>query len=179
LCDGAHIAERVVLKLEEQGEEVGLFAIFDTWVLQHSQRLWLWRLHYFSQRLHELRGQDLARQLSAYTRAGTNLLRRLVAKNSLRTDWQRTYWPPGFTAPHFRAPVVLFKRPKQPFYYINDPLMGWGKRTEGGVEICEVDFHHAEILREPHVGLLGEKLAACMQRVSSNTEVQNLAVADS
>jgi len=35
LCDGTHIAEQIVLSLEAQGEEVGLFAIFDTWVLQH------------------------------------------------------------------------------------------------------------------------------------------------
>jgi thioesterase domain-containing protein/acyl carrier protein len=179
LCDGTHIAERVVLKLEEQGEEVALFAIFDTWVLQHSQRLWLWRLYYFGQRLHELRGQGFAGQLRAYSRAGANLLRRLVQNNSPGTDWQQTYWPPDFAAPHFRAPIILFKRPKQPFYYINDPQMGWGKRTDGRVEICEVDFHHGEILREPHVRLLGEKLAACIEHVSSSRKVRDPAFADS
>src|SRR4029077_11217690 len=46
LCEGAHITERLVLELEADGEEVALFAIFDTWVLQHSQRRWLWKLHY-------------------------------------------------------------------------------------------------------------------------------------
>ena len=40
-----------MLSLEAQGEEVGLFAIFDTWVLQHSQRRWLWKIHYYGQRL--------------------------------------------------------------------------------------------------------------------------------
>ena len=33
LCDGAHIAKRVVLELEAQGHQVSLFAIIDTWVL--------------------------------------------------------------------------------------------------------------------------------------------------
>jgi thioesterase domain-containing protein len=71
----------------------------------------------------------------------------------------------------FRAPVVLFKRPKQPFFYVNDPQMGWGARTETGVEIFEVDFHHEEILREPHVRQFGEKLAECMARVSARNHL--------
>ena len=47
LCDGTHIAEQIVLSLEAQGEEVGLFAIFDTWVMQHSQIRWLWKVDYY------------------------------------------------------------------------------------------------------------------------------------
>jgi acyl carrier protein len=34
LCDGTHIAEQIVLKLEAQGEEVGLFAIFESLVVE-------------------------------------------------------------------------------------------------------------------------------------------------
>src|SRR2546425_4474749 len=44
MCEGVQIAERLVCDLEAQGQEVSLFAIFDTWVLQHSQRVWLWRI---------------------------------------------------------------------------------------------------------------------------------------
>src|SRR4029077_15056933 len=47
LCDGTHIAEQIVLKLESEGEEIGLFAIFDTWVMQHSQNRLLWKIHYY------------------------------------------------------------------------------------------------------------------------------------
>ena len=84
----------------------------------------------------------------------------------------RTYWPENFTPSRFRAPIALFKRPKQPFYYVDDPHMGWGARTHGGVEIHEVDLRHLEILREPYVRELGEKLGARMQRV--NTRTSNL-----
>jgi thioesterase domain-containing protein len=62
--------------------------------------------------------------------------------------------------------VILFKRPKQQFYYIKDPQMGWGVRTQGGVEVHEIDFHHLEILREPHVRKFGQKLAEAISRVS-------------
>ena len=38
--------------------------------------------------------------------------------------------------------------------------------TSGPVEIHEIDFDHLYLLREPHVGVLGRELAACMARVS-------------
>jgi amino acid adenylation domain-containing protein len=167
LCDGTHIAEQIVLKLEAQGEEVGLFAIFDTWVLQHSQNRWLWKIFYYGQRLREMKKLSLAERLASYKRVARNKIEHLAGSKPARTDWQQTYWPEDFNPTQFHAPVILFKRPKQPFYYIEDPQMGWGKRTTTGVEIHEVDFSHAEILREPHVCIFGEQLAACVARVSA------------
>lgn len=169
LCDGAHIAEQIVIQLEEQGEEIGLFAIFDTWVLQHTQRRWLWKVHYYGQRLKEMKDLNLSERLASYRRTAGNKVLTLAGVKPPRTDWAQAYWPENFTPPRFRAPVILFKKPKQPFYYINDPNMGWGERTESGVEIHQVDFHHLEILREPHVRIFGEELSECVARVSRRT----------
>jgi thioesterase domain-containing protein len=166
LCDGTHIAEQIVLRLEEHGEEIGLFAIFDTWVLQHSQIRWLWRVHYYGERLREMKGRDFAQKLASYKRVAENKLQHMVGQKQARTDWRQAYWPEDFTPRRFRAPIVLFKRPKQPFYFVNDRELGWGARTESGVEIYEVDLNHDEILREPHVRVFGEKLSACMERAS-------------
>ena len=166
LCDGAHIGERVVLALEAQGQEVGLFAIIDTWVLQNSQRPWLWRIFYLQQRLQEARSRSFAEQFQLYQRAATDQIRRLTRKTQARTDWQEAYWPSDYIPTRFLAPIILFKRPKQPFYYVKDPQMGWGARTKGGVEIYEIDFDHDHLLREPHVRVLGEKLASCIERVN-------------
>ena len=159
LCDGTHIAEQIVLSLEAQGEEVGFFAIFDTWVMQHSQRRWLWKVDYYRQRLRQMKGMSLSERIASYKRVAENKVDRLLGTKPARTDWQETYWPEGFIPARFRAPVILFKRPKQQFYYVNDPQMGWGRRSEGGVEVHEIDFHHLEILREPHVRQFGETLA--------------------
>jgi amino acid adenylation domain-containing protein len=165
LCDGTHIAEQIVLRLEAHGEEVGLFAIFDTWVLQHSQRRWLWKVHYYGERLRAMKDLNFAERIASYKRVAENKIQRLVGRKPARIDWQHTYWPEAFTPARFRAPVILFKRPKQPFYYINDRQMGWGARTASGVEIHEVDFQHLEILREPHVRVFGEKLSECVAGV--------------
>jgi thioesterase domain-containing protein len=91
-----------------------------------------------------------------------------TGKAAPRTDWREAYWPENFTPRRFQAPVALFKRPKQPFYYVDDPQMGWGARSQGGVEIHEIDFHHLEILREPYVRVLGERLALCVNRVAQS-----------
>jgi amino acid adenylation domain-containing protein len=166
LCDGTHISERMILDLEAQGEEVALFAIFDTWVLQHSQVWWLWKLDYYQRRLKELlSNKSLGQKLQVFKRAAGKKASQLAGVAPTRRDWRQAYWPENFTVPHFRAPVLLFKRPKQQFYYINDPQMGWGKRSSGGVEIHEIEFHHLKILREPHVGVFGETIVAYMERL--------------
>ena len=169
LCDGTHIGEQIVLKLEALGEEVGFFAIFDTWVMQHSQIRWLWKLDYYRRRLSEMNSMRLSRRLASYKNLAERKVDLLRGKTTPRTDWEQTYWPEGFTPQRFRAPVVLFKRPKQQFYYISDPQLGWGRRSQTGVEIHEIDFHHLEILREPHVRQFGETLAACIARVSQRS----------
>ncbi|HYM75116.1 MAG TPA: amino acid adenylation domain-containing protein [Candidatus Dormibacteraeota bacterium] len=171
LCDGTHIAEQIVLKLESQGEEAGLFAIFDTWVLQHSQNRWLWKIYYYGERLKGMKKLSLSERLRSYQRVARNKAQSLIGTAPARTDWKQAYWPENFTATRFRAPVILFKRPKQPFYYINDPQMGWGARTTSGVQIYEVDFPHMEILREPHVRIFGEELAGCITRATEPAAV--------
>ncbi len=168
LCDGTHIAEQIVHRLESEGEEVGLFAIFDTWVLQHSQNRFLWKVFYYSQRMREMKRLRLAERLASYKRAAGNKVQNLTGSKLARTDWRQAYWPEDFTPARFRAPVVLFKRRKQPFYYINDPQMGWAERSERGVTIHEVEFQHAEILREPHVRVFGEKLAEHMAEFTAS-----------
>jgi len=166
LCDGAHIGEQIVLKLESEGEEVGMFAIFDTWVLQHSQNRFFWKIYYYGQRVREMKNLSLAQRLASYRQVAENKIQNLIGAKPARTDWRQAYWPDNFTPTKFRAPVILFKRPKQPYFYVNDPLMGWGKRSQGGVTIYEVDFHHSEILREPHVKIFAKQLAQHLAQLS-------------
>jgi thioesterase domain-containing protein/acyl carrier protein len=168
MCEGVHIAEKMVLDLEAQGQEVGVFAIFDTWVMQNSLRPWPWRMAYYRQRLRMLRTKTFADQLHAFKKAMQTNVRSLLKSRRLaiRAEWQHLYWPQNFRPKRFRAPVMLFKRPKQPFYYVEDPEMGWAQRSSGGVQVYEIDFNHLKILREPHIRVLGDKLAAGIRRVS-------------
>ena len=62
------IAQDMVLQLEAEGEEVALFTIFDTWVLENSQFRSLWAVDYYYQRIRALRSRSLNEQLSTMRR---------------------------------------------------------------------------------------------------------------
>jgi thioesterase domain-containing protein/acyl carrier protein len=173
MCMGTHIAEQMVLELEEQGEEVGLFVILDTWVLQNSQIRWLWRVDYYRQRMRSMRRLELRMKLAVVLQSLTKKMRQVARPFSDRSEkvWSKVYWPgKEFKAPCFRAPVALFKRPRQPFFYVKDETMGWGPRAGGGVEIHGIDFPH-RMLREPYVQELASRLRDCLSRA---TTIKNL-----
>ena len=168
MCDGVLIAQEMILQLESVGEEVALFAILDTWVLENSQIRTLWAVDYYRERLR------LFLQLSLRERLGTveRTFKRLAGqKGPRKRGWAQAYWPDqDFQPPQFRAPVILFKSPRQPFYYVRDPEMGWGARTTGGVEICEVGCGHYEVLRQPHVGVIAQGLSKRLSQINEQTK---------
>ena len=88
--------------------------------------------------------------------------------NGSRGAWLEAYWPgPSFVPPKFGGNITVLKRPKQPYYYVNDPLMGWGTRTTAKVELQLIEVktsQHILLLREPYVRHLAEKLANSLRR---------------
>jgi amino acid adenylation domain-containing protein len=164
MCDGCQIAEKMVLQLESQGHEVGLFAVFDTWVMENIHRRWGWYVFNYRQRARWLRKAGLRESLAWIKSASVNRIRIWTGKTRASTPWAEAYWPENFQVPRFRAPVILFRRPKQPYYYVNDPLLGWGARSESGVEVHEVNAKHHEVLREPHVQMISRIIVARMNR---------------
>jgi len=160
MCGGCQIGEQMILQLEAQGQQVRVFAILDTWVIEYVHRRWGWRFLGAQQRLDWLRNVSGRERVAWFRRAVTNRLRIWTGRTKAHRPWDEAYWPANFTPPRFRAPVVLFKRPKQPYYYIDDPLMGWGARCESGVEVHEIEAKHHEFLREPHAGTVSKILMA-------------------
>jgi thioesterase domain-containing protein len=170
-CHGVHIAEQMVFELEARGRDVKLLAILDTWVLHNSQIRWLARFESFSRRLRYLSQMSLAAQLSHSQAVVARYFRRLVRGESAPpSPWDRAFWPgKNFRPRQFRAKVLLFKRPRQPYYYVRDREMGWGMRSTSGVEICLVDAAHAQMLREPAVRTIAEKLRDTLNRHKSRS----------
>ncbi len=169
MCNGVLIAQEMIQQLERQREKVSLFAILDTWVLENSQVKILWAMDYYKARLRRLRHLSVREQ---FTLAGRTLGRLMSRREDRRTKWGEAYWPgEHFQAPQFNAPILLFKRPRQPYFYVRDPEMGWGDRTSGGVEICEVNASHYELLREPYVLAISQKLSERLD--AANQDARN------
>ncbi|MGA9981619.1 MAG: condensation domain-containing protein [Candidatus Sulfotelmatobacter sp.] len=167
MCAGVLIAQEIVLQLESLHEKVGLFVIFDTWVLENSQIRALWAIDYYHHRYQIFRSLPRQEKLATTKR----FVKRLSHKNGKHGNdpgggWDRAYWPGDeFLEPRFQAPVLLYKRVRQPYYYVRDRQMGWGARSKGGVEICELNCGHLDFLRQPQVGIVGQILAGRLQAV--------------
>jgi amino acid adenylation domain-containing protein len=54
-----------------------------------------------------------------------------------------------------------------------DPTMGWSKWASGGVEVHVVPGNHANLMYEPHVEVLAEKLTACLNQAQSTKAAEN------
>jgi thioesterase domain-containing protein/acyl carrier protein len=162
MCGGVVVAQKMIRELESRGEEVALFAILDTWVMENSLIKPLWALDYYIQRFRRLRSRPIDEQFATLR----GVLARWIGPGNKAggSGWERAFWPgENFQPPRFRAPVLLFKRPRQPYYRLRDPEMGWGARTLGGVEICEIECGHFEMLREPHVRVVSQNLRSRLQ----------------
>jgi thioesterase domain-containing protein/acyl carrier protein len=172
MCGGVVIAQEMALQLEAAGEEVGFLAIFDTWVLENTQIRALWAVDYYSQRFRNFRTVPLAEKLAAVRKF---FLKTNGANNGdVLKGWKDVYWPgEDFQEPQFKAPILLFKRPRQPYFYVKDAEMGWGARSLGGVEICEIDCGHVEMMREPFVHVVGRKLADRLELVGRQQGAQS------
>jgi thioesterase domain-containing protein/acyl carrier protein len=169
MCEGARIAFDMARLLEARGEQVALLAIFDTWVIENSQIRYLWKIDYYSGRIKEFR--RLSPSARWETIRGWWERRSNYRKNSgngSRSLWPSAYWPgKDFVPCTYGGRITVFKMPKQPYYYVRDPYMGWGSRTTRGVDLQVIDVHtrsHVLLLREPYVRQIAQKLGDCLRR---------------
>jgi thioesterase domain-containing protein len=51
--------------------------------------------------------------------------------------------------------------------------MGWSEWASGGVEVHVVPGNHANLMYEPHVEVLAEKLTACLNQAQAKEAEEN------
>jgi thioesterase domain-containing protein len=183
MCEGARIAYDMARLLESQGEEVALLVMLDTWALEHSQIRPLWRLYYYSQRWKQFRRRPWEQQKREILAVLKTKFRRMRARRSSdaaavgpKYTWTQTYWPENFVPPYYGGNITVLKRAKQPFYYVRDPLLGWGKRTSGAVETVVLHSPHGRILREPYVEEVGKLLLQSLAQLERQEAVKTASV---
>jgi len=64
------------------------------------------------------------------------------------------------------CPAAIFRCEIWPTYSAGDPYFGWRELLKGRVETHEIPGGHNELFREPTVGILAEKLSACLQNTN-------------
>ena len=159
MCEGATIAFTMARQLSEQGIEVALLAIFDTWVTENTYSHFWFHFDYYLHRIGPVLKLRPKQVLRLVWKKMSNLRRHII------NPWFDAYWPaPDFVPRVYTGRVTLFRIQKQPYTRIRDAQLGWGARASGGVEVHVVPGTHKTIFREPHVKVLAQQLSDCIRR---------------
>ena len=174
MCEGARIAFEMTRLLESQGQKVNLLAIMDTWVIENTQNRRLWKIYYYYRRLGEFWDRSWRSKLAMARKALRNRIQWWVGLKSAppKSEWLHTYWPgDDFVPARVQNRITIFKAPKQPFYYHQDKLLGWGSRTASGVDIEVLpNAKHRLLLREPYVRELAAALSQRLKDLHSQSD---------
>ena len=188
---GGLVAFEIAQQLHAQGQKIALLAIFDTaapgyskptydsassesltfgaWSFFHLRKLL--RLNIKDQ-LTYLRERLLwhltAGQLSIFYRIYLRQIQRspqqlrlidvAVANNQAAKSYVPQVYPGRLT---------LLQASQKAVGAEDDPEMGWGQLTAGGVEIHEIPGSHTQIMEEPQVQLVAEKLHFCLHKAQA------------
>ena len=166
MCRGAHIAYEMARRLEQEGQEIRLLGVIDTWVMENTYN-YFWYFNYRAKRLlSALRG--IGKRLSsknkevqsAATNRDINMSTLVLANYAERKQKAfKVYFPgPGYVAPSFEGRIAVFRTQRQPHNRIRDARLGWGKLAKGGVDIHFIPGDHHSVLKEPNVQGLAEAL---------------------
>ena len=74
-------------------------------------------------------------------------------------NYKNTY---AKSAPAYQGRVALFRAAKQPPAKNPEPTIGWAKFLSGRLEIHQVPGDHSNLVKDPNVQVLAEKLRACI-----------------
>ena len=157
---GGWIACEMAQQLQAQGETVGLLAMFDTYPFRlkpvTSSLMSFFRIP--SQ-------QQLMYVLPKTIKKG--IRRRIVwvglpraIKNVLRACYEAER---QYQLRPYDGQITLF-RATQALTPEDDPHARWRDLAKAGLEIQEIEGHHADIIIEPQVRITAEKLRACLER---------------
>lgn len=170
---GAFVAFEMARQLDLVGARVGLVASIDQAALAADKltrawkgleflattaipNLWPYARHYL-QWPNPQNGAYAARKQYHAQAAGD-----LVRFTGANTQALMVYHP----AP-YRQRLTLFQTTEQRQNLSGDPTWGWDKLAQGGVECIEISGHHMNLLQEPHVYVLAERLRTVLQQAQT------------
>jgi amino acid adenylation domain-containing protein len=164
---GGLVAYEMAQRLEAQGVEVALLALFDTYPGKVASR---------GSQLKNLLGLPLKQQVSFLVKKGTfvmmTLRKRLELRmlpRALRNVRQACEKAAGdYDVEPYPGRVTLFRVKEKSVGSLNDPYAIWWRVAAGGVDLREISGDHLSLLKEPQVRLLGQELSDCLARAGND-----------
>jgi aspartate racemase len=186
-CFGGLVAFEIARKLDAEGEQVALLALFDAYTPEYLElvlkpKSLLDRLRFLIRKLDLHLGnlsllgakekvdyvKENIKRTAYWVYGGTRLPLGRIRKEFLDALDQAfiSYLPQAYP-----GRVTLFRGTKQLVGYDNDPQLGWGKLAAGGVEIHRIPGYDGSVILEPRVRVTVEQLRACLR--AAQAEVSN------
>jgi len=169
-------------QLSAQGEEVGLLALLDApeWrYLKASLRSnsldkavdrFKYRLHtllFGPDRLAVLKGRA-RRRISQIIFKFYKAIGRPIPQAYGTIEDINWFAATSYTAQPYPGRVTLLRTPPPAASVGHDYLLGWGGLALEGVEVHDVPGDHEDMMKEPNVRVLAEKLSQCIQRAANS-----------
>lgn len=170
LCRGAHIAFEMARRLEDEGEEIALLGIIDTWVMENTYN-YFWQVEYYARRFAWLTMLGLKNKLNLVKRKADNSVDKtgdgqlVITAESAEPKQKpiKVYFPgPDYVPTSLGGRIAVFRARRQPRNRIRDLHLGWGKLARGGVDVYFIPGDHGSVLKEPHVQGLAAELKKCL-----------------
>jgi thioesterase domain-containing protein/acyl carrier protein/NAD(P)-dependent dehydrogenase (short-subunit alcohol dehydrogenase family) len=173
---GGIVAFEVAQQIVAQGEQVGLLGLFDTIEWHYGERVDRSlrpgeRFHVLQEHLRTIvfsaeRGYHVKKLLndkaSAIKYRVFRALGRPLPQKMGVTEEVNAYAATGYYPNVYPGKVTLFRSTKRTIQQGSDDFLGWEELAGGGVEVHDVPGTHFNILQEPVVQVLAEKLQACL-----------------
>ena len=169
-CFGGVVAFEMAQQLRARGEEVALLALCESFAAATRGQLVGSRGSRIRKRLSYHLGQARRIGVLGELRHLGRGVRRLLREWFWRTTEQyRDPRAANYRAQHRYAPrcypggAVLFQCTERGQWRRGLPEDGWGPLLAEGLEVHRIPGSHTGMYREPHVGVLVEKLGACLR----------------
>jgi thioesterase domain-containing protein len=194
-CTGGIVAYEVARQITEQGESIGLLAMFDTFAHSYVRSMSKEALREFKKKSRRDRVAYHTRNLLlrggrvTYVRRKFKTIRKRLTNrlwHVLYREYSRLKVPlpaalqrveqyhvlaiKAYNPRPYPGRVTLFPPKTHSIGEFEDREQGWGSLALGGVEVHEVEGDHLTMLAEPLVKVVGAQLAECLRRAYAGAE---------
>ncbi len=171
---GGYVVFEMAQQLHAAGEPVAMLGFLDTIEWQYLGRLrqggdfrqrWGLRVERFKKGgwdyLKDAAGTRAAKFVDSLSKAlGRPVPERASPLERINRLAMAQYRPAVYS-----GKLTIFRSVSRSASFDNDELLGWGGLISGEIEVQDVTGRHLDILTEPNVRILAEKLRTCLGRV--------------
>lgn len=175
---GGIVAFEVAQQITAQGGQIGLLGMFDTieWhyldkidkSLQPGERFEVFREHLQTVVFSKNRIPYLTKLITAKFQNIKyrlfNALGRPLPQKVAALEEVNFYAGAGYSPRPYPGRLTLFRSTKRSIGEGDDEFLGWGAFAAGGIDVHHVPSTHFNILKEPGVKVVAEKLQSCLDR---------------